>query len=254
MGTLSGKVAWVTGAGTGIGLAGARALAAAGATLVMSGRRGEVLEREAAAIRKSGTKADVEVLDVSDAAAVKRATDGILARHGKVDILVNSAGLNNPTRFWRDQTVESWDQVIRINLDGTFYCTHAVIPSMRGRKDGLVINISSWAGKYTSAMVGAAYNGSKHAVISLTETINMEECINGIRACAICPAEVATPILDRRPVPPSAEERARMLQSEDLGSTIRWVAEQPAHVCVNEVTISPTWNRIYVGGADLKQR
>ena len=204
MGTLSGKVAWVTGAGTGIGLGGAQAMAASGATVVMSGRRVDVLEREAAGIRKSGGKAEVEVLDVSDAAAVQRATDAILGRHGKIDILVNSAGLNNPTRFWRDQTVDSWDQVIRINLDGTFYCTRAVLPAMRKNKDGVVINISSWAGVYTSAMVGAAYNGSKAAVISLTETINMEECINGIRACAICPAEVATPIMDRRPVPPSA--------------------------------------------------
>jgi len=247
MKSLEGKVAWITGAGTGIGLAGSQALARAGATVVMSGRRGDVLEREAAAIRNGGGKATVETLDVSDAAAVQRAAQGILARHGTVDILVNSAGLNNPQRFWRDQTVESWDQVIRINLDGTFYCTKAVIPSMRTRKDGIVINISSWAGKYTSAMVGAAYNGSKAAVVSLTETINMEECANGIRACAICPAEVATPILDRRPVPPSAEERAKMLQSADLGEAIRWVAEQPPHVCINELIISPTWNRLYVG-------
>lgn len=247
MKSLEGKIAWITGAGTGIGLAGAQALAQAGATVVMSGRRGDVLEREAAAIRNSGGKATVETLDVSDAGAVQRVAQAILTRHGRVDILVNSAGLNNPQRYWRDQTVESWDQVIRINLDGTFYCTQAVIPAMRARKDGLVINISSWAGKYTSAMVGAAYNGSKAAVVSLTETINMEECANGIRACAICPAEVATPILDRRPVPPSAEERAKMLQPADLGETIRWVAEQPPHVCINEITISPTWNRLYVG-------
>jgi NADP-dependent 3-hydroxy acid dehydrogenase YdfG len=121
---------------------------------------------------------------------------------------------------------------------------------MRAQKSGLVINISSWAGRNTMALVGAAYNGSKHAVVSLSETINMEECGNGIRACAICPAEVATPIMDRRPVPPSAAERARMLRPEDLGRTIRWVAEQPPHVCVNEILISPTWNRIYLGGAE----
>ena len=247
MKSLEGKVAWITGAGSGIGLGGVRALAAAGATVIMSGRRRDVLEREAAAIRGSDGKAEVEPLDVSDPAAVRRVAQAVLERHGKIDILVNSAGLNNPQRYWRDQTVESWNQVIRINLDGTFYCTQAVIPSMRARKDGVVINISSWAGKYTSAMVGAAYNGSKAAVVSLTETINMEECVNGIRACAICPAEVATPILDRRPVPPSTEERAKMLQPADLGETIRWVAEQPRHVCINELIISPTWNRLYVG-------
>ena len=81
-----------------------------------------------------------------------------------------------------------------------------------------------------------------------------KEYVNGIRACAICPAEVATPILDSRPIPPSAEERAKMLQPDDLGAAIRWVAEQPAHVCVNEITISPTWNRIYIGAPDMKQR
>jgi NADP-dependent 3-hydroxy acid dehydrogenase YdfG len=237
-----------------MGLSGAQHLAAAGATVIMSGRRADLLEREADSIRHSGGNIEVEVLDVSNAASVLRVVRAILLRHGKLDVLVNSAGVNNPQRFWRDQTVEGWDHVIRVNLDGTFYCTHAVLPSMRGRHDGLVINISSWAGKYTSAMVGAAYSGSKHAVISLTETINMEECVNGIRACAICPAEVATPILDRRPVPPSAEERARMLQADDIGKTICWVAEQPARVCINEITISPTWNRNYLGGADLLQR
>jgi NADP-dependent 3-hydroxy acid dehydrogenase YdfG len=254
MSKLQSKVAWITGAGTGIGLGAALALAAGGAVVVMSGRRADVLQREADAIKKSGGKAEVEALDVSNAASVKRVTESILARHGKVDVLVNSAGLNNPQRYWRDQTVESWDQVVRINLDGTFYCTHAVIPSMRARKDGLVINISSWAGVYTSAMVGAAYNGTKAAVVSLTETINMEECVNNIRACAICPAEVATPIMDRRPIPPSPDERKRMLQPADLGAAIRWVAEQPDHVCINEIIISPTWNRIYVGGADIVKR
>ena len=228
MGTLSGKMAWVTGAGTGIGLAGAQALAASGALVVMSGRRGDVLEREAGAIRKGrrqsrsrGARCQRRGGSQADGGTHPRAPRQVSTSWS------TAPGLNNPQRFWRDQTVESWDQVIRINLDGTFYCTQAVIPAMRNRKDGLVINISSWAGKYTSAMVGAAYNGSKAAVVSLTETINMEECINGIRACAICPAEVATPILDRRPVPPSAEERAKMLQPVDLGKTIRWVAEQP---------------------------
>ena len=254
MGSLDDKVAWVTGAGSGMGLSGAQQLTAAGATVIMSGRRADVLEREADSIRKAGGMAEVEALDVSNTTSVQGVMQSILARHGKLDILVNSAGLNNPKRSWRDQTIESWDQVIRVNLDGTFYCTHAVLPSMRARKDGLVINIASWAGKYTLAMAGAAYNASKHAVISMTETINMEECINGIRACAICPAEVATPILDRRPVPPSPEERARMLQADDIGKTIRWVAEQPAHVCINEITISPTWNRMYIGGTDIKQR
>ena len=245
MNELHGKVAWVTGAGTGIGLAGAQALAAGGATVVMSGRRADVLAEEAERIRGSGGRAEAEALDVSDAAAVQRTAAAILARHGRVDILLNSAGLNTPKRLWKDQSTEGWRSVVGINLDGSFYTTHAVLPAMRAQRDGLIINVSSWAGVFHAKFTGAAYNGSKHAVTAMTETINMEECTNGIRACALCPAEVATPIMDRRPVPPSAQDRARMLQAEDLGKTIRFLAGLPAHVCVNQLIISPTWNRMY---------
>ena len=248
MTTLQGKVAWITGAGTGIGLAGAQALAQAGATVVLSGRREALLAEAARLIGEAGGKAEVEMLDVSDAAAVARVAARVLARHGRIDILVNSAGINSTTRFWKDQTPEGWREVVGINLDGTFYAVHAVLPAMRAQKDGLIINISSWAGVHHPRFTGAVYNSTKHGVTALTETINMEECTNGIRACAICPAEVATPILDRRPVPPSAEDRARMLQPDDLGAAIRFVAEMPAHACINQLIISPTWNRTYAEG------
>lgn len=252
--SLHGKIAWVTGAGTGIGLAGAKALAEAGATVVMSGRRKDVLEVEAEALRKAGAKVEVEMLDVADPEQVNLAAEAVIARHKKVDVLVNSAGLNVPNRFWRNQTIDGWNQVMRINVDGVFFCVQAVLPSMRAQGDGCIINISSWAGVHHAQLTGGAYNGSKHAVTALTETINMEEGINGIRACAICPAEVATPIMDKRPVPPSAEDRAKMLQPKDLGNAIRWVAELPPNVCLNQLVISPTWNRIYIGAADLKAR
>lgn len=244
---LKGKIAWVTGAGTGIGLAGARALAAAGATVVMSGRRESVLKSEAEQIQAKGGKAEAVPLDVSDNRAVQAAAEGIARRHGTVHVLVNSAGLNATRRFWREVSPADWDRVIRVNLDGIFYCTRAVLPYMREQKDGVVINISSWAGKYNSTIVGPAYSSSKHAVVALTENVNMEECANNIRACVICPAEVDTPILDRRPEPPPADVREKMLKPDDLGETIRWVAAQPAHVCINEIVISPTWNAFYLG-------
>lgn len=247
---LKDKIAWITGSGSGIGLAGAQALAAAGAMVVMSGRRKETLAREAEKIQASGGAAEIEPLDVSDAEAVQRAAAGIAQRHGTIDILVNSAGINSTRRFWKDGSIDDWNRVIRVNLDGIYYCTKAVLPYMRQQKGGVVINISSWAGKYISAIVGPAYTASKHAVVSLTANLNMEECANGIRACVICPAEVGTPIMDSRPQPPSVQARAKMLQPADLGRTIRWVAEQPAHVCVNEITISPTWNSFYLGHAD----
>ena len=244
--TLAGQVAWITGAGSGIGLAGAQALAQAGALVVLSGRRADVLATAADQINAAGGRAEVAVLDVADAAAVQVVAAGILARHGRIDILLNSAGLNTPNRFWKNQTVDGWRTVIGANLDGTFYTVQAVLPAMRAQQGGLVINVSSWAGVHHPKLTGAAYNGSKHAVTALTETINMEECTNGIRACAICPAEVATPIMDRRPVPHSALDRARMLQPEDLGATIRFIAELPPHACINQLIISPTYNRMYI--------
>ncbi len=246
MNPLKNKVAWVTGAGSGIGLGGAQALAAGGASVVLSGRRVELLTQAANQIRAMGGAAEVEVLDVADPQAVARVAQAILARHSRIDILLNSAGLNTPKRLWQNQSVAGWRDVVGINLDGSFYTIHAVLPAMRARKDGLIINVSSWAGVFHPKLTGAAYNASKHAVTAMTETINMEEGVNGIRACAICPAEVATPILDSRPVPPSSADRARMLQPKDLGDTIRFIAELPAHVCLNQVIISPTWNRMYI--------
>ena len=90
--------------------------------------------------------------------------------------------------------------------------------------------------------------------MALTNSFNIEECVNGLSATALCPGEVATPILKSRPVEPSDEEKARMLQEVDLGRTIRFIAEQPAHVCINELVISPVWNRIYLGGGELNKR
>ncbi len=246
-GALQGQVAWVTGAGSGIGLAAARALASAGATVVLSGRRTGALEAAAGQIVATGGLAEVAALDVTDAEAVKATASQILQRHGdRLDVLVNCAGTNTPERFWRDQSAKGWRQVIATNMDSIFYTTHAVLPAMRARRRGLVINVSSWAGVHHPKLTGPAYNGSKHAVVAMTETINMEDGVYGIRACSLCPAEVATPILDTRPTPPTVEERDRMLQPDDVGRAICFMAELPASVCINQLVISPTWNRFYI--------
>lgn len=248
---LKGKVAWITGGGSGIGLAGAKALAGAGATVVISGRTARTNESALAELKKIGD-AEATLLDVADKKAVAATAAEIEKRHGRIDVLVTSAGTNigGGKRNLKTMSLEGWDDVVRINLDGLFYCCHAVLPGMRARKDGLIVNISSWAGRYASALTGPAYNATKRAVIAVTESINMEECANGIRATSILPGEVATPILEKRPVPPSAEERARMAQPEDFGKAILFVATMPARTCVNELVIAPTWNRFYLGGLE----
>jgi NAD(P)-dependent dehydrogenase (short-subunit alcohol dehydrogenase family) len=240
---LSGQVAWVTGAGTGIGEAGAIQLAEAGCKVVLSGRRVEPLEDVRAKIEGAGGEAVVEPLDVSDGAAVLAVADRIKKRFGRIDIGVFSAGINVTDRNWPDVTPELWDQVIGIDLDGAFYCCQAVLPAMREQGGGLIINISSMAAKGVSALTGPAYIAAKHALNAMTASLLLEERNNGVRATAICPGEVATPILDRRPVPVSDEDKARMLQAEDLGAIIRFVAQQPPHVTLNEVLVTPTWNR-----------
>jgi len=246
---LSGRVAWITGGGSGIGLAGGIELARAGAHVVISGRSAETLKKAEKELKAAGS-GEAIALDVSDQQEVAKAAQGILKRHGRVDILVNSAGVNSPKRNFRNVSLESWDQIVAINLSGTFYCCQAVLPGMRERKDGQVINISSWFGRYWNTLGGPGYNATKHAVVALTETLNVEEAPNGIRATCILPGEVATPILEKRPVPPPPEERARMLQADDLGRTILFVATLPPRACVNEIVISPTWNRLVQGGLE----
>ncbi len=248
---LNGKVAWITGAGTGIGAAAARALAGAGMQVVLSGRRPEPLDALASEL---GGSAVSRPLDVADKVAVFALAEEIIARFGRVDVLVNSAGLNARNRNWHNVTLDDWDRVIRVDLDGSFYCSKAVLPTMVAQKDGLIINVSSWAGKYTGILTGPAYSAAKHAMNSMTESLNMEAGIHGVRACALCPGEVATPILDNRPIPVTAEEKAQMLQAEDCGEIIAFIARMPPHVCINELTVSPTWNRGFVAQAKALTR
>ena len=251
---LTGKVAWITGGGSGIGEAGARALAEAGATAVVSGRGEAEIDRVAESIRSGGGRAEAVPVDVSDPNSVRKAVDGVLARHGRIDILIASAGTNIARRFWKDVTPEGWDEVLRVDLSGVTYSILAVLPGMRARKEGTVVIISSWSGRFPANSVGPAYNAAKSALLALGQSFNMEEGANGLRACVVMPGEVATPLLKKRPVPPPQKEMDRMLQPDDLGRTIRFLAELPPRVCVNEILISPTWNRAFLGGADLTKR
>jgi NAD(P)-dependent dehydrogenase (short-subunit alcohol dehydrogenase family) len=252
--SLAGQVAWITGGGSGIGLAGAIELAHAGCRVVVSGRDAAKLEAAVDSAVAKGVARDAIAampLDVADKAAVARVAEAIHARHGGVDILVNSAGINARNRYWGATDATTFEGVVAVNLNGATWCTLAVLHGMRSRRRGTVINIASFAGWHLSYLTGPAYTASKAGMIALTHSFNIEEGVHGLRATAICPGEVATPILKSRPVEPSEEDKARMLQEEDLGRTIRFVAELPAHVCINELVITPVFNRIYLGGAEF---
>ena len=194
------RVAWVTGGGSGIGEAGAEALAADGWTVVVSGRRKDALDAVVAKIsqkRRQG-RGDPARCQRSPPTST-RPPNKFSAKHGRIDLLVNSAGINVPKRSWADMELEGWNKLVEINLNGVLYCMRAVLPAMRRQKDGCIINVASWAGRHVSKMPGPAYTTTKHAVLALTHSFNMDECVNGLRACCLSPGEVATPILKLRP-------------------------------------------------------
>ena len=255
--SLQDKVAWITGGGSGIGLAGAIELAKAGCRVVISGRDATKLAaavRQAEAAGAPAGRIDFVALDVADGAAVERVAQDLQIRLGRVDILVNSAGVNYPKRYWNHTDSATFNEVVAINLNGAMACTLAVLPGMRARREGTVINVASFAGWHYGYLTGPAYTASKAALMALSHAFNIEEGANGLRATSLCPGEVATPILRKRQVVPSQKKMARMLQEKDLNRTIRFIAEMPAHVCINELVISPVWNRIYLGGADLQRK
>ena len=252
MARLAGKIAWVTGAGSGIGEAAALALAAEGAVAVLTGRRKAPLEEVAARIRAAGGEAHVQPADMMAAAAVQAVGGFLKERFGRLDILVNNAGLNITPRRWSVLTTEGVDELVRGNLSSAMYAVTVALPLMRPQRDGVMIHTASMAGRNVSLLSGAGYTAAKHGVVAQSHTINMEEGVNGIRSCALLPGEVATPILDKRPNPVSAEERAKMVQSADVGDLVRYIACLPPHVTINEVWITPTHNRSYVAALGQK--
>jgi NADP-dependent 3-hydroxy acid dehydrogenase YdfG len=240
---LQGKVAWITGAGSGIGRSAAIALAQEGAKVVLTGRRAEPLAETAALI---GADAIIEPGDVGDAPRIAAIASGIGASFNRLDIVVNNAGINIVERKWRELKPAAIDQLLATNLHSAFYCVIAALPLMRARKDGLFIHIGSRAGRVWDGPSGACYITSKAALAALSHSINREECLNGIRSCIINPGETVTPILKTRGVAMSEDELSRLLTPEDCADLIRYIACLPARVCLSEVMLTPTWNRSYV--------
>jgi NAD(P)-dependent dehydrogenase (short-subunit alcohol dehydrogenase family) len=242
---LDGKVAIVTGASTGIGRAIAIAMGAEGASLGLVARDAGRLEEAASLVKAKGGNAITFPGDVADKEFVKRAVQAMIDGFSRIDILVNNAGTNTYHRNLADTAVADWHRILDTNLTGAFLFSRYILPHMRKAGKGQIINISSGAGLQPSAPSGVAYSASKHALHSLTGSINLEERRHGIRACAIAPGETDTPNLNLRPRPPAKEELARMMRPEDIANAVIYVASQPGHVSVDLLVINPILRRNY---------
>ena len=237
---LAGKNAVVTAGATGLGRAIALAFAQEGCRVAIAGRREDKL-RDAAAAWTGELKILTHTVDVTDRASVAELFRWADETLGPLDILVNNAGINTPKRTMADIPPETFDEVMAINATGVYNCMHAVLPGMRQRKDGLIINMNSISGLRATPLGGLAYCASKHAMTALATIVAQEEGPNGIRVTSICPGEVDTPLLDGRPTPVGAEHRAKILQAEDVAEAALMVACLPPRAHIHELVIKPTW-------------
>lgn len=237
------QTVWITGAGSGMGRAAALRFAREGWRVVLLGIPAAGLEAVQAEITAAGGTAEAVPLDVTERPAVQRAAAALLDGGARVDALINCAGITLPVRTWAEMPPADWERSLAVNLTGTFNTVHAVLPAMRAQGGGTILNVSSMGGKQVYAVAGPAYTAGKHGVVGLSHAINAEEGHHGIRCCVLCPGEVNTPILDNRPVPVPAEERARMIQPEDVAETMWFVAGLPARTTVSEVLLWPTHRR-----------
>ena len=237
---LSNKNVLVTGGGSGIGLAIAQALAREGCRVVITGRNEQKLAK-AAGTFDGGPPPLTSPCDVADRADVERLFGFIGEQLGPLDILVTSAGINLPKRMMADLDPADFDRVLAINTTGTFNCIHAALPGMRQKKSGLIVNISSIAGKRAMLLAGPSYCAAKFGVSALATAVGLEERANGIHVTNVYPGEVDTPILEDRPTPVPPEKRAQMLQPEDVAQCVVTIAKLPPRAMVPELVITPLY-------------
>jgi len=233
------KTSIVTGAGSGVGQAVAIALVKQGWRVALVGRRADTLNETVKLAARLGDKFLVCPCDIGDAATVERMAKRVLSEFKEIEVLVNSAATNAPRRLLEVLSLEDYHAMINTNLNGAFYCVQAFLPQMRARRSGTIVNIVSEAGKQASPKSGPAYVMSKFGLAGLTQSINAEERANGVRACAVFPGDIDTPLLDKRPQPPNAEARTKMLRSEDVAECALLAINLPQRALVEEIVIRP---------------
>jgi NADP-dependent 3-hydroxy acid dehydrogenase YdfG len=237
MTTRNAKAAIVTGAGSGVGRAVALWLAREGWQVTIVGRRAEQL-RETAQLAGQGHVHPCP-FDVADPKAAPAVVEAVVQKFGAVHALVNSAGTNLPRRGLDVLSVEDFHRLVDVNLHGTFHFVHAALPVMRKQGEGTIVNVVSDAGLIANAKAGAAYVASKFGVTGLTQSINAEERDKGIRATAVFPGDIDTPLLEKRPNPPTPEARAKMLQPDDVAACVMLAINLPQRAVVEQLLVRP---------------
>ena len=238
------KVVIITGASSGIGYATALSLAKEGAKLVVGARRTDRLESLVKAIEENNGEILAQKLDVTKKSDCDDLVNSAIKKWGKVDVLVNNAGLM-PLSFVKNLKVDEWDQMIDVNIKGVLYCTAAVLPHMRETKSGHIINISSVAGRIVFP-AGSVYCATKHAVTAFSEGLRQElSPRNNIRVTTIEPGVVSTELTNTitdESLEKFVESSKKMeaLKAEDIASAIIFAINAPNHVSVNEILVRPT--------------
>lgn len=239
---LDDKTVLITGASSGFGKAIALACAREGAKVALVARRQDALEAVAQEIEENNGKALVCPLDVTNDDQIHEVIVKVVDTFGSIEVLVNNAGTNVTERTIADTSVDQWRLLLDVNLTSAFVFTKAVLPTMKERGDGLIVNLSSQAGLHPNSGAGVAYSSSKMGMESLNKVTNEEGNPFGVRACLLCPGAGNTPIIDRRPRAYSHEERMKMIQPEDIAETVIFVACLPPRVNINLISMMPTQN------------
>lgn len=232
--SLDGQVAVITGAGRGIGAAIAAKLAGLGAAVVLCGRTRGLLQCTADSIAKAGGRAEALECDVTDLRSVEAVAARVDQTMGRIDMLVNNAGVRGFESPLHQLPPESWDRVLNTNLRGVYYCIRAFAPMMIRARSGHIVNISSLAGK-NALPNGAAYAASKWGLNGLSYSVAEELRIHNIRVSVICPGSVDTELS-----PHVGKDPAKMLRPEDVAQAVAMLVTQAPQSFVSEILLRPT--------------
>ena len=242
-GNIAGKVVVITGASSGLGEATARELSAQGATVVLGARRADRIKSLADELTRRGGKALAVPTDVIHSEQVKKLVDGAVQAHGRIDVMINNAGLMPQSPLERLR-IDEWDRMIDVNIKGVLYGIAAALPHMKQQKSGHVINVSSVAGHKVRAG-GAVYAATKHAVLALSEGLRQEVKPYNIRTTAISPGAVATELPNSISEPDVAEGFHKFYEefaipADSFARAVAFAISQPEDVDVNEILFRPT--------------